>query len=295
MSPKQVTANRRNAQKSTGPKTQEGRAVSRMNAVKHGILSKEVLVRGMYIKESGREFAALHKRFWETMMPVGPMEEMLVDQIVTTHWRLRRALKAESGEIALSVDEGRWKRTQRNPSLTWFEWEAFGDPVHSMRNSVFGNYILEHRLKEVRAAVERDGELTEAAIQGIVDWFGGKPNSLSKELTKLRSQCQQNPDGLEALALHAKNKQQVLDYVDRELRLLSLRNSECHEHEEKEEAARQAAAVLPSLAVLDKIMRYETKLERQLYRAMSQLERLQRMRQGENVPPPLTMEVSERP
>jgi hypothetical protein len=39
---------------------------------------------------------------------------------------------------------------------------------------------------------------------------------------------------------------------------------------------------------------YETKLERQLYRAMNQLERLQRMRQGEAVRPPLIMEVSER-
>ena len=53
--------------------------------------------------------------------------------------------------------------------------------------------------------------------------------------------------------------------------------------------------MLPSAETLDKILRYETKLERQLYRAMNQLERLQRMRQGESVPPPLTMEVSERP
>jgi hypothetical protein len=52
--------------------------------------------------------------------------------------------------------------------------------------------------------------------------------------------------------------------------------------------------VLPSPEVLDKIQRYETKLERQLYRAMNQLERLQRMRRGEVVPPPPTMEVSER-
>ena len=36
-----------------------------MNALKHGILSKEVLVRGMCIKENSREFAALHQRFWE--------------------------------------------------------------------------------------------------------------------------------------------------------------------------------------------------------------------------------------
>lgn len=39
MSPAQVAANRRNAQKSTGPKTPEGRAVSKMNALKHGIFS----------------------------------------------------------------------------------------------------------------------------------------------------------------------------------------------------------------------------------------------------------------
>lgn len=48
------------------------------------------------------------------------------------------------------------------------------------------------------------------------------------------------------------------------------------------------------MEVLDKIMRYETKLERQQFRAMNQLERVQRLRQGEAVPPPLTLEVSER-
>jgi len=52
--------------------------------------------------------------------------------------------------------------------------------------------------------------------------------------------------------------------------------------------------VLPSADVLDKILRYETKLERQMFRAMAQLERLQRIRQGEAVPAPLAVEVSER-
>lgn len=39
MTEKQLTANRRNALRSTGPRTAKGRAVSRMNAMKHGILS----------------------------------------------------------------------------------------------------------------------------------------------------------------------------------------------------------------------------------------------------------------
>ena len=44
--------------------------------------------------------------------------------------------------------------------------------------------------------------------------------------------------------------------------------------------------------MLDKILRYEAALERQLYRAMNQLERLQRRRQGETIPAPLSMEIS---
>ena len=62
---------------------------------------------------------------------------------------------------------------------------------------------------------------------------------------------------------------------------------------EQEEKARQAAALLPSVEVLEKIQRYETKLERQIFRAMAQLERLQRMRKGETLPAPLAV-VSDR-
>ena len=54
-----LTANRANAQKSTGPKTSEGKAASRMNATKHGLLSREVLVSG----ENEQELTALHEWF----------------------------------------------------------------------------------------------------------------------------------------------------------------------------------------------------------------------------------------
>src|SRR5215204_5992229 len=90
-----ITANRANALKSTGPKTSEGKAASKMNAVKHGIRSREVLVAG----EDHQELTALQEWFEEDLQPVGPLEVMLVGQIVATHWRLRRVLAAESGEI----------------------------------------------------------------------------------------------------------------------------------------------------------------------------------------------------
>ena len=295
MSLKQIEANRRNAGKSTGPKTPEGRAVSKMNALKHGILSKEVLVRGLNRKESGRELTALHQRFWEQLNPEGPMEEMLVDQIVTTHWRLRRALTAESGEIELSVDEGQWNRRRgANPVLQWMQWERLGDPIWNMEDSSLGNSILESWLDEVRKAVEQAGELTEAAIQDLAKQYGGKPNSLTRELEELRLQLQENPEGLDASLLRERNKDRVLAFLKRKLSRLASWRSQCEEREECREEAQQAAAVLPSMDVLEKILRYETKLERQMFRAMAQLERLQRMRQGEAVPAPLSVEVSER-
>ena len=48
---------------------------------------------------------------------------------------------------------------------------------------------------------------------------------------------------------------------------------------------------LPTTDATDKILRYEAHLDRQLYRAMDQLERLQRQRKGETVPPPLSINL----
>ena len=75
MSEKQLAANQANAQKSTGPKTPEGQAVSKMNAVKHGIWSKEVLVRGFNLKENSRELAALHEGSGRSTNRSGPLRK----------------------------------------------------------------------------------------------------------------------------------------------------------------------------------------------------------------------------
>jgi predicted transcriptional regulator len=295
MSLKQLDANRRNAQKSTGPKTPQGLAVSKMNALKHGILSKEAVVHGRCIKEDDQEFAALHQRLWVELKPVGLLEEMLVDDIVTARWRMRRALKAESGEIALNVDEGQWTRYTQNPGPGWDAWHAHDDASFAMHQSVLGIKYLEKRLKEVREALSREGELSEATMRTLLTYFGGKPNMLTNRLEELRAYWLQNPDRLEASALRAKHQQMVGEFLDGESDFLAGQMVVCVEREENAEEARQAAAVLPSMEVVDKLMRYEAQLVRQRDRAMNQLERLQRRRLGEAVPPPLSLEVSGRP
>ena len=293
--PKQLAANRRNAQKSTGPRTPKGRAVSRMNALKHGILSKQVLVQGLVLQESGEELEALHRRFWEDLQPVGVMEEMLVDQIVTAHWRLRRALTAESGEIALSVDTGQRKRSRGpDPMLERLKWRALGDPIHHMEGSASGSSFLEGWMRDLRKAVETEGTLTGALVQKFSIFSDTEPNITVLELRALLKELEANPDGLDAAALRERNLAGALAFLDQKIGGFRMWKEWAHERDGHEEEARQAAAVLPSAETLEKILRYETKLERQMYRAMAQLERVQRRRQGEDIPAPLSVEVSDR-
>jgi hypothetical protein len=214
-----------------------------------------------------------------------------VDQIVSALWRLRRALRAESGEIALSVNQNQARRCRSHPDWNWLYWQVSGsDPVQDMQYSAEGNSAMVLWMTEVRARVEQDGELTEAAIKIP---FLGHPNGLSRNLERLRLLFSQNSDGPDAATRRQENKQQALRAIDLQLLRLERRKADCEAREAAEENARQAAAVLPRPEVVDKILRYETTLQRQMYRAMNQLERLQRMRQGESIPAPVTMEVSE--
>jgi len=88
----QVVANRRNAEKSTGPRTPEGKAVVSQNAVKHGLLAQADVIRG----EDREEFELYREElFWE-LNPLGTMESRLAERIVSLAWRLRRAERLQN-------------------------------------------------------------------------------------------------------------------------------------------------------------------------------------------------------
>jgi hypothetical protein len=286
----QLAANQRNGHFSTGPKTPNSKAVSRMNALKHGLRSAEVIVRGRCIKENRREFNAFYQGLRDNLQPVGMMEEMLVQQIGTTWWRLQRVLKAESGEIALSVDNAQWKRENPDFLIKAKLWEVMGDPTMKMRESAFGNRFMYNQLDEVRKSVEKEGHLTEHSVKSVM--LLGKPYSLTHQLEELRLKLQQNPEGLDEAAFQAKQKEQALAYLSRKISHVGWEIDRCEKREDMEEHARQAADVMPSAETLEKLLRYETTIQKKLYRAMNHLERLQRRRQGENIPAPLAMEIS---
>ncbi len=87
-----LAANRRNAQKSTGPRSDEGKAQSRLNALKHGMTAKVVVLP----TEDAEEFERRRREWHEAYQTEGPIQRLLMDRAVHASWRLDRCAKAET-------------------------------------------------------------------------------------------------------------------------------------------------------------------------------------------------------
>jgi hypothetical protein len=94
-----IEANRRNAQRSTGPKTEEGKSRSRRNAFKHGLLASALVLTEGLEAEDAAEFDQLLLGLRGDLMPVGTLEEMLTEKIAVCWWRQKRALECEINVI----------------------------------------------------------------------------------------------------------------------------------------------------------------------------------------------------
>jgi len=92
---KQIAANRRNAKKSTGPRTKLGKTIASRNAQKHGLTAQTTVIHS----ESQAEFDIHRDHLLTDLKPVGPMESILAMRIVDLTWRLRRAKRFRTAAI----------------------------------------------------------------------------------------------------------------------------------------------------------------------------------------------------
>ena len=143
---KQLAANRRNARKSTGPRTPEGKASSRWNALKHGVLAKAVIPAPLEAYESREEFDALLRSLCQELGPASALEEMLVERIATSYWRLARVIRAEAAAIA--------RRQATRPSS--LDHLSFGqEPTLADRVNAFADTMSnKRRLRSLTAGEE---------------------------------------------------------------------------------------------------------------------------------------------
>ena len=253
-----------------GPQTPEGKEMVKKNALKHGLCAQAVVIQAGDGQESQEEFDYLLARLWEDLQPQGALEEIQVERIAVCYWRLRRCLMAEMGETRKVLDSCRltWERERLDAFSFAKTYPSVKESRHTLWQDSLGlNYLI---------------QLWEAARQELANQ-GHLSDQVNNLLLRTFPQADRVPWG---------NRKAALQWVDREIGRLQAIREIYREKENLEFESMKASLALPPKEVVDKILRYETTISRQLYRAMAELERLQRMRKGEAIPPPINVEVS---
>ena len=91
---------RLNGAKSHGPKTPEGKAISSMNAMKHGLTSKTLLLQN----ENSEQFTEMMNSYFDYLAPKNQIETDLVADLVAARWRLRRIWRYETAMLDIEMD-----------------------------------------------------------------------------------------------------------------------------------------------------------------------------------------------
>jgi hypothetical protein len=90
--PQQIAANRQNSQKSTGPRSAQGKAASRANSLKTGLYARSQVIAG----EDAAELRDLADQYFLRWEPATPEESFLVATLVDSEWLLRRYSLADA-------------------------------------------------------------------------------------------------------------------------------------------------------------------------------------------------------
>jgi len=317
---KKIEANRRNALHSTGPKTERGKLTVSRNAIKHGLLSRQAVITRGNGAEDPEEFAQLLAAFREDLQPVGINEELLVEKIATSYWRQARVLRCEVGETRkrlnnVVVPNAFLKSNEANRDialLQMFEmgmlserdttdqklstrerFEATQKLQSDLRMHPLGIAYLRNILASVKAEIQEKRKLSEKLLDTLECTIGYCDNALMLACRLLTRSEEHDEKGGASGPSTAQNsvaqREFAIRLLDRQLEALDVFDEWAKENQLRELDAQLRSLALPDEAATDKVLRYETHLDRQLYRAMDQLERLQRRRKGENVPPPLNV------
>jgi hypothetical protein len=113
-SPAKVEANRRNALRSTGPTTPEGQARSSQNALRHGVSSALPVVPGL---EWSQDWDTHRTGIFESLAPIGTLEEALAARVALCFWRLNRVHRYETAITSVGLERIEEQLRPRPPAV----------------------------------------------------------------------------------------------------------------------------------------------------------------------------------
>ena len=136
---KQKAANRRNAKKSTGPVSPEGKAQSSMNSLSHGLTSRILFTR----REQPAEFWALLSDFMEEFHPETPFEQTLVERMALAQWNSLRSSSLETLILSRLEDDHPYQFVTFVPLL--LRYHAAADREYHRAHKTFITHRKERR------------------------------------------------------------------------------------------------------------------------------------------------------
>jgi hypothetical protein len=278
-SSKKVIANQQNSMKSTGPTSPAGKSIVRWNALKHGLLSKAVILPSGDGKESQEEFQNLITTLFSQYTPVGTIEEILVEQIAVAYWRKRRVLLADQGEIqkGLSTAENDhwdeyWKDLLCEIDKTNQQYHDYllehgknktpdSDLYNYCRRNPHGLTHLSRSLEAARKEIEQGRRLSDSSTGPFARLFCGS--------------------AVHSVVLSSTTtKKEKLKAIDAEIEATHEWARKIYPQVVERRTAYKNSMQVAGEAATNKLMRYEAAIDRQLYRAIRELRRLQAFRLG---------------
>jgi hypothetical protein len=277
VSERKLKANRENAKKSTGPRTSPGKAYSRRNAVKHGLYVRPT-TDFEALGEDPHEYEDLLNGLWRQHRPVGRAEEIEVERVALCCWRLKRAWRYENAvNHAARRDFVRAELAEQ-------------EPYCKERDKEEEAVILQ--LQSAKKELEDGGEISQELKQGICAMMP-EFAALWSALDQRAQERLEEPDvskRLRELSREMRSWAVCMSTVTQGIAYLEALGPRRWTNVMEAAVGRHA---IPNGDALDKILRYEASIDRQLGRALDRLERLQRRRHGEMIPPPVSVRLTQ--
>ena len=135
LSPRKLAAQRANAMKSTGPRTDEGIAASRLNALKHGFFARDVVNSELDGSARAEEFNSLLDALLKEFQPESARERILIDEVAACCWRIRRILRYECREAWRNEESARRYAASATPTENLLT--TMGQDNYSIRRRKF--------------------------------------------------------------------------------------------------------------------------------------------------------------
>lgn len=145
---KQIIANKTNSVKSTGPSSIQGKAVVSQNAIKHGILSSRTPID----KEEDEEFGLFAAQLYTSLLPMGELEQVLVDRIISNLWRLRRIVHIEGLMLKKSASDS-WETKTYQEIFEGTSGNAMGILSRYERTLENGLFRALHELRALKGHI----------------------------------------------------------------------------------------------------------------------------------------------